>query len=169
MKQSIKPYAFGMIRLRLITKADLPSTRDWRNVARRWFVDSRIITEDGHMSWYQHYSEKSDDYVFIVELNDVGYEKLGQVAIYNIDLVRKSAEVGRFLVNPDHSGKNYMKTACAGIIKFAFDILGLEYLYLEVYQNNEIARHIYHSCGFEIEPEQKGKDPDLLKMAIRKN
>lgn len=161
MKREIGELGDGVIALRLIEDQDLAATLAWRNrdEARVWFKTSDKISPASHQSWFENYLRKDDDYLFIVEASG---RSVGQCAIYGIDLMSGSAEVGRFLAAPDEGGKGYMGRSCALLVRFAADALKLRYLFLEVFANNTRAAKVYAACGFR----EEGRSGDLIRMGL---
>lgn len=147
MKTGIAPFAHNGVCLRLLEERDLPHTLAWRNgdAARIWFKTTAIIFPEQHLAWFQTYAAKDNEYVFIVE---AALPQLGQASVYNIDSKAGSAEIGRFLVAPEHSGKGYMDAACAALIELSQKCLALKHLYLEVLSNNHRAIRLYEHHGF---------------------
>lgn len=164
IKPVTSPYHGHGITLRLLCAADLPDTLAWRNRddARIWFKSSATLEWNQHAAWFQAYSGRTDDYHFIV---DVDGQAVGQAAVYRIDREKKSAEIGRFLVAPEHVGKGYIDRACGALISLCKTQLGLDYLYLEVFEENQRAIRLYLHHGFERETTQGG----LMRMGWRLN
>lgn len=147
MKPKIPPFVFSGISLRMLQQDDLATTLAWRNRddARIWFKTSSTLTPDQHQAWFDAYQNKDTDYVFIIEENQT---PIGQAAVYNIDRVALSAEVGRFVVAPEHRGKGHMNAGCAALIALCRDCLKLSHLYLEVLPSNHRAIRLYEHHGF---------------------
>lgn len=148
MKRLLPEFQYDSLHFNLLAEADLSETLRWRNHYRIWFNQSQIITLDDHQSWFHHYQKKANDYVFLI--SDEKNQKIGQAAIYNINWELKNGEFGRFLVNPDHSGKQYMKKASLAMIELNKTLFGLKTLFLHVKHHNEKAIHIYKSAGFHF-------------------
>lgn len=146
------------IYLKPLDYPDLPSTLKWRNEYREWFNSTDIILPEAHQNWFEYYQLKDDDIVFVVQ--DEQHNLLGQVAVYGIDKQEKKAEFGRFLTNPDFTGKGYMKKSLFALLNFCTDVLGLDSLFLEVKEHNLRAKHIYDSAGFVV----IGKNNDNILM-----
>jgi RimJ/RimL family protein N-acetyltransferase len=161
MKHAHAPYVHGAVRLRLLAEDDLRSTLDWRNRdgVRQQFKSSAPLAWDAHHGWFFKYSEKPDDLVFIVEDVASG-ERVGQVAIYAIDNVKRTAEIGRFVASPEFQGKGMMRQGIEALMHFAASELSLMSVYLEVIETNERARRLYRGLGLI---EQKAAD-GLVRM-----
>lgn len=152
MKRQIKPLVGDHIRLRLIEEADLPMTLAWRNQdhIRKWFIHSDTLTMEQHTNWFHKYQERENDFLFIIEAKHLNNKPVGQISLYSIDWEKKEAEFGRLMIGEaDAIGKGLARTATALLVNFGIQELGLERIYLEVYENNASAIAIYEKCGFE--------------------
>ncbi|CAB3732754.1 Spermidine N(1)-acetyltransferase [Paraburkholderia phenoliruptrix] len=149
MKQAYSPLTVGSLRLRLLSRADLPFTLEWRNRdgVRQQFGTADVLQWDQHVGWFTRYVEKSDDLVFIVE-DATNNARIGQVAIYGIDANARRAEIGRFVVAPEFQGKGLMREAIGALMTFAKETLGLASVYLLVRETNDRARRLYAGLGF---------------------
>lgn len=162
MKQYTEPIRSGSLVLRLVTDADLAMTRQWRNrdEARVWFKNSNKLTETQHQDWFAKYLTNDNDYFFIVEADGV---PVGQASVYEINWSKGTAEVGRFLAAPDFAGRGYLTKACQVLLSFCRTTLGLDSVYLEVFETNEKAIRLYQRCGFFEERRYDG----LIRMGMR--
>ncbi len=163
IKHSLAPLTGDGLCLRLLTAADLPSTIDWRNREdiRHYFIRSEIIAWENHLSWWEKYQSKTDDFTFIIE--DTGRLKrpVGQIALYNLDLVRGEAEYGRLMVgDPEARRKGLAKRATFVLVSWAFTSLGLKRIYLNVLKTNTAAINLYRQSGFTI----CGEHEELITM-----
>ncbi|MFJ4195316.1 GNAT family N-acetyltransferase [Pseudomonas sp. NPDC089534] len=147
MKPSLRSASDEVVKIRLLEPADLEATLNWRNrdENRRWFINSNIIEWDNHVKWFESYQKKSDDFVFVIESDG---ERVGQCAVYGIDLQRKRAEVGRFLAAPEGAGKGYIKRGCQLLIETCWQQLALDSVFLEVLEENVRAIKLYEKLGF---------------------
>jgi diamine N-acetyltransferase len=163
MKRVIPPVCNSQVALRLVEDRDLPLTLAWRNrdEARKNFKNSEIISPDQHLSWFKRYLARDDDFVFIVEAENMA---VGQAAVYGIDWNSGTAEIGRFLAAPEHSGKGYIRAGCELMIDLCWEKLDLKYLFLEVFEHNTRAIRLYESVGFVKEP---GID-NLLRFGFKR-
>jgi diamine N-acetyltransferase len=159
MKAGFPPFGNSVVQLRLLEEQDLPHTLAWRNRddARIWFKNSDIVTPEQHQAWFAAYTQKEDDFVFIIESRR---QSFGQAAVYGIDHERGVAEVGRFLVAPDAGGRGLMTLACAELVRFCAGTLKLNSLFLEVKAENQRAIRMYQRNGFEEELRADG----LIRM-----
>lgn len=149
MKQAYPPFSFGSLKLRLLDETDLPLTLEWRNRdgARQQFGTSDVLQWEQHAAWFERYLDKADDLVFIVE-DAATQARIGQVAIYGIDTVASTGEIGRFVVAPEFQGRGLMRQGIEALIRFAREVLGLQSVYLLVRETNERAWRLYTQLGF---------------------
>lgn len=141
----------------------LPLTLAWRNAddVRMWFKTPDAISPDQHRHWYASYLQKPDDFIFLVRQRDSG-ALTGQIAIYGIDHARSEAEIGRLIAAPGHEGTGLMKKACASLIDYATNAIGLKRIRLEVLDSNLRAIRLYERLGFRV----MGHDGRLLLMTL---
>jgi diamine N-acetyltransferase len=149
MKPAYAPYVHGAVRLRLLAEDDLRSTLAWRNRegVRQQFKSSALLAWEAHLAWFFRYSAKADDLVFIVE-DVAGGGRVGQAAVYAIDNMKRTAEIGRFVASPEFQGKGMMREGIEALMRFAATELALDSVYLEVIETNERARRLYRGLGF---------------------
>ena len=167
-KRKISPIENGRIRLRLIEESDLPMTLAWRSQdrIRKWFLHSEIVSSEQHEEWFSQYSQRDDDYLFIIEeIRDLK-KPVGQISIYKIDWEGKRAEFGRLMIGEKEArGKGIAREATGLILNFAFENLGLDEVELVVKKDNKPAVTIYRDFGFNEIHESSG----LKKMVKVKN
>jgi diamine N-acetyltransferase len=154
---------FDLIPLR---EHHLAVTMEWRNAdgVRIWFKTPDLVSPEQHLRWYEDYSQKTDDFVFLIR-NRVSGALTGQIAIYRVDHLRGDAEMGRLITAPGYEGKGLMKKACARLIEHATTVLRLKRIYLEVLQSNERAIRLYEQLGFRA----VRRDEPLLVMTLERN
>ncbi|WP_255988785.1 GNAT family N-acetyltransferase [Chitinolyticbacter albus] len=148
------------VRLRPLRDDDLEFTLAWRNRegVRQCFIYSDLITLPQHLRWFEQYTLKSDDCVLIAET--ANGERIGQLAIYDIDVQKKTAEIGRFVVAPEFAGQGLMRSAIEALCVLAKESLELNELYLEVLPTNASALGLYLRLGFQA----GASDADKIKM-----
>ena len=151
MKRKLSPFLFGPIMLRPLQEDDLRSTLAWRNQdgVRQQFFSGDVISWENHLAWFTRYTAKSDDFIFIVQEQESG-QRIGQVALYDIELADGEAEVGRFIAAPDFAGKGLMRLAIEALSLIAADTFGLHRLRLEVKVSNRRACRLYESLHFDV-------------------
>lgn len=136
-------------------------TLAWRNRdgVRQRFIHADVITPEAHRNWFDRYLQKPDDLVLIA-LEPQGDQPFGQVAIYGIDPVHREAEVGRFVVAPEHERQGKMRRALQCLLRLAHTRLGLRSVFLSVRSDNERAIALYSLLGF-VETGRQGGIVDM--------
>ena len=140
------------IQLRLLEPNDLPMTLSWRNLAenRRWFVHSEPIGWDRHVSWFQQYQERDDDFLFVAEETSSTPHAIGQASLYHIDWSAGSAEFGRLLIGEVAArGRTLGFEITRSLLDFGFGPWELGRVHLEVFADNTRAIGVYRRCGFQ--------------------
>jgi RimJ/RimL family protein N-acetyltransferase len=158
MKPALSIQKEGLL-LRPLNKQDLDDTLNWRNRdgVRQCFFYDKLISIDEHHRWYENYLGKDTDVVLIGESSG---EKIGQLAVYDIDFNSRRAEIGRFVASPSFAGKGMMRSLIV-LLCDACAACGLKELYLEVLPSNERAIRLYDSIGFTI----VDTTPTVIKMS----
>ena len=164
MKPALLAVDFGSVTLRPLQHDDLLHTLVWRNAddVRKWFKFSGVVSLGQHLAWFEKYVLKADDFVFIA-IHKQSNQRLGQLAIYDVDTSLQQAEVGRFIVAPDAAGKGFMTDALHGLAQIAQQQLSLSRLFLEVFASNTRAIKLYNRAGYS----QCNTVDDLIVMEKR--
>lgn len=168
VKESLRPLVGDGFCLRLLQTEDLPTTLAWRNREdiRHHFIHSNVISWGKHLAWWQEYRTKESDFVFVIEETQNLNRPIGQVSLYNTDLEKREAEYGRLMIGDNEArGKGLARRATELLISWAFDYLGLQRIYLEVFKDNTAALNLYQRCGFVPCGEHGG----LYVMSISKD
>jgi len=141
------------VRLRSIEANDLELLREWRNRKdiQQAFFHQEPITMEQQQDWYNRYLKDDTDMMFVIE--DVKIHiPIGSIAIYHIDHNNKQCEIGRIMIgNKKYLGKGYAHEATMLLLDRAFKDLGLNRIYLEVFNHNSRGITLYESCGFATE------------------
>lgn len=156
----------GDVRLKPIAGDDLEFMRRLRNQNRGFFIDSHFIKRKDQVNWVRSYSQKHNDYMFILKK---GAKKIGTGAIYNIDENKKNAQIGRFIVDQEFRGQGYGKILLQKIEELAFNKLNMESLNLEVLAHNSAAVKLYRESGFVKQKEMIIKGKRVISMIKKKN
>ena len=141
-------------------------TRAWRNQpdVRKWFLDSSVISTEQHQRWFEHYRDRDDDFVFIIEETERLKRPVGQVSLYAIDWEGRRAKFGRLMIGDAQArGRGLALRAVETLVRHAEHGFGLRELRLEVFDGNDPAIAIYQRCGFIT----TGRVNDELRMVRR--
>ena len=157
-----------LLSLRPILNKDLENLRKWRNQEdiRKWFFSQITITELQQISWYENYLKKNNDIGFIIE-ETTNKKSIGTASIYNIDFINRNAEFGRIFIGESEArGKGYGLISCNLLVTFAFNVLKLDMVYLEVFSDNSAAIKSYLKAGFSFHSKYLKDDFIVNKMTI---
>ena len=146
------------VTIRPITYDDTENVVRWRNseYVNSRFIDRRLFTKESHEAWLKNYVETGKVAQFIILLNG---EPVGSVYLRDIDLDKKEAEYGIFIGEESARGKGVGTESAKLILKYAFDELKLEKLFLRVFKNNPGAVRSYEKAGFK-----KNDRTDILNI-----
>lgn len=168
------PFEGTLIRLRAREPEDAP-------LLFQWFNDPEV-TE--HLAMRYPLSMKSER-EFIESVSSPGYAHAGFAVetladhrlIGGVDLLNASPEnrcaslgiaIGDKASWDGGYGTDTMRTVC----RFGFEMMNLHRIQLEVYANNERARHVYEKVGFVLEGRRRqalykyGSYHDVLVMSL---
>lgn len=139
------------VRLRLVEEQDLKRLVAWRNdpKVRRGFFTTFPLSQGGQRAWYEDLLKRQDRKLFIVETGEG--VPVGTVGLDHIDWKNQKAEFGNALIAREHWGHGYGTDAARTLVRFGFEELNLNRIYLEVYAWNETAIRVYEKCGFQVE------------------
>lgn len=155
--------------LRPITEADTAKIVAWRNrdFVRGNFIYQKLFTEEGHMAWLREQVEPGHVAQFIIcvknarengsgclESTDKTYtesgdREIGSVYLRDIDREKKTAEYGVFIGEEDALGRGYGVQAAKLMLRYGFENLHLEKIFLRVLEDNAGARKSYEKAGFQ--------------------
>lgn len=131
------------------------------------------VSEGRQMEYFARMILSPNDQVFSVSTN--GSKFLGTCGLHDIDNVNKNLRLGIIIFNKEYWRKGYGKEILNLLLKFAFESLGMNKVYLTARVDNDVGIHIYKKLGFEPEGVMRqeywvreGQYIDLLRMSILK-
>jgi RimJ/RimL family protein N-acetyltransferase len=108
------------------------------------------VSWENHCKWFDSIKNRSD--VKIFGIRRVSNNKLiGSCQLMNINAISKSAELQIRLGYFSEMGKGLGSQATHQLLKFGFETLGLQRIYLHVFAGNERAVKSYLKTGFKEE------------------
>ena len=136
------------VTIRPITYDDTENIVKWRNseYVNSRFIDRRLFTKESHEAWLKNYVETGKVAQFIILLNG---EAVGSVYLRDIDPDKKEAEYGIFIGEESARGKGVGTKSAKLILKYAFEELNLEKIFLRVFKDNPGAVRSYEKAGFK--------------------
>jgi RimJ/RimL family protein N-acetyltransferase len=159
-----------------------PAERDDLPLFVRWFDDartSRTLSAAAPMSlameedWFERIvaNQGRDGYHFVIcRLDDD--RPIGTIGLFDLDLRNGNAGLGISIGDPADTGQGYGTDAMRALVGWAFDMLRLERIWLDVYAFNPRARVVYERLGFVHEGTSRhgafrfGEYVDLDRMSI---
>jgi [ribosomal protein S5]-alanine N-acetyltransferase len=93
--------------------------------------------------------EEQSAFNFGIWLKDNG-EYTGHISIKNIDWVIPRGEIA-YIISGEYEGKGIMTEALSAIIKFSFENLSMNRLFLRVMTDNNRSYELAERCGFQRE------------------
>ena len=167
--------AHGSVYLRPAERSDLP-------LFVRWFNDTRtsrtlavvapmsIPSEEG---WFERTlaAQGRDGYHFTICLL-ADDRPIGTIGLFDLDLRNGNAGLGISIGDPADTNHGFGSDALRALVGWAFDMLRLERVWLDVYDFNPRARLVYERVGFVHEGTQRhaifrhGRFADVHRMAV---
>ena len=162
--------------LREITEEDTKNIVKWRNNpnVKKNFCIQDDITEESHLNWFKNRILTGNVKQFII-IAKTENNPVGSTFLRDIDLKNKKAEFEIF-IGEDSARNKGIGTDCTKlIIKYGFEILNLNKIFLRVFSNNKGAIRAYEKAGFKYEGTAKedvllpnGEFQDIVFMSILK-
>ena len=138
------------IKIRLLTKADLPTRVTWMNDIRVYPTMNYIppISLENTNEWYKKISsdDSRKDMVFVDDEDQL----LAMGGLTHIDYSSRKAEFYVF-VNPELQRKGIGTTATYLLCKYGFEVLQLNKIYLYTNASNVGGIRTYNKIGFVLE------------------
>ena len=148
------------IYLRKMEISDTDKIVEWRNKdrVRRNFIYQELFTIEGHHNWIKTQIETGHVVQFMI--CEKGSDRaVGSVYFRDIDKQKNCAEYGIFIGEDDAVGKGYGTGAAKLALSYAFEELGLDHIFLRVFEDNIGAIKSYEKAGFHL---IKGRYEDII-------
>lgn len=137
-----------IIDLRPLEEKDVEMIRDWRNRYKDHFFDAGEISKEQQRQWYDRYRDSvGKDNMFIVQLKDG--TPIGTIALYNVDVVNRIAELGRVLLLEEFRGHGHSEAAVKMVLELAFGKMKLWKVKVAVHLDNIDAIAVYARAKFK--------------------
>lgn len=140
--------------LRALTKADIDKTLIWHNQQdiRDLYIGHPFpINREMEELWYSKIlTTNYPTTVFGIEVMESS-ELIGLTFLKDINNIHRNAEFAIYIGDIKYRGKGLSKEATLQTLKFGFENIGLNRIFLKVLSRNEVAINLYKSIGFYTE------------------
>ncbi len=164
------------IRLRAIEREDLPAFVEWLNdpeVIAGLFVYVPMSMEE-EKSWFEGLANRpAEERPLCIEVKtEEGWCMIGNVGLGHIEPANRAAEMGIVIGDKAYWNQGYGSEAMTLLLKYGFETLNLNRMYLRVYETNPRAIRAYEKAGFVHEGRFRqalyadGKYHDVLVMSV---
>lgn len=137
----------------------------WRNheYIKKWMYDAGNIALKNHLKFIDSLSiSKTKEYLVIKRSADY----IGVVDFTDIDFAKESADIGLY-ANPFEKIKGAGSLLLEAGMKYAFEILKLKTLKLEVFSDNERAIGLYRKFNFKESGKKVADGRSVVCMEFR--
>ncbi len=162
------------LKLEPITEEDTDLILKWRNNinVKKNFIFQQMFTKDIHLNWLKTNVFTGKTAQFIINYDGTS---IGSTFLRDIDVDNNKAEFGIFIGEDNYRGQGLGTQATLQILKYGFEKLNLNKIFLRVLNNNTSAVNSYIKSGFQKEGLFRedvcinNKYYDVLFMSILKN
>jgi len=143
-----KIYFGGRLYLTPVQESDGMAVTLWRNSpsARGAFWNRDVVTPGSHAAWLR--AKPPHDCVWMAREAQDG--KLVGMCGLLVDPASRTAEAGRFFVDPAFRSGGYGLEIDWTVLAFAFDVLQLEKVWIDAFQANEPIVKMHGKAGYAI-------------------
>ena len=123
-----------------------------QNENRARFFNTSVISKEQQLKWYDSYLANDSELMFSIFENGIF---IGGVGIYDINIISKSAEIGRIIIDKSIAGgKGYASVVIKELCEIARS-LGINILYANIKSDNIASIKSFSNAGFHV----SHKDP----------
>jgi RimJ/RimL family protein N-acetyltransferase len=147
------PFLIGSaIYLRPLDLADTPVLMTWMNdpEVTRQLRAYRPIMRLAEEEFLRKLSTSETDVALGIMVREPE-QFIGVTGLHRLDIRNRHAEFGITIGEKSAWGKGHGTEATRLMVQYAFDRLNLHRVWLNVYEFNERARHVYEKVGFRME------------------
>ncbi|EFU38861.1 putative acetyltransferase [Paenibacillus vortex V453] len=121
---------------------------------RRLTGTKQAFTMEGVRRYIEAKSVGGDTVLLLIALSD-NDQVIGDVALQDIDHINRNANIRIAIESVEHLGKGYGPEAIRLLLEYAFGLLNLHRIELQVFDYNERAIKAYEKVGFKREGVQR--------------
>ena len=141
---------FEDVRIRTFGKEDIENKVAWINdSANNKYLHYDLPLEyEKTLAWFEKIKDFKNRIDATIEYCNV---PVGLIGLLGIDTTNKKAEYYICLGEHRYKGKGIAKKASIGLLKYAFEVLELERIYLYTEEENMAAQGLFEKIGFQKE------------------
>lgn len=125
------------------------------NAETRRLTGTKAIFNYEQITEYIDRKRGDDSSVLLLIALQETNELIGDIALQDLDYTNRSASLRISIDQSEHQGQGYGTEALCLMLDYAFGILQLHRVELNVYEFNERAVHVYEKVGFKVEGRQR--------------
>ncbi len=154
--------------LRQMTRADVDQMALWPPYSEsdlQW-ANLRLNSDRERDDYYEHGRSGATRERFSVFLPNGTV--IGTISLRNVDRSTRRGTLG-IILRADEVGRGYGREAVRCLLRYAFDVMGLDEVLLDVAESNERARRCYERVGFHRTGQHLGGDATMyVDMVIQR-
>jgi len=130
---------------------------------RNWFIYKKIISQEEQEQWYQKYLLNKNDYMFEIYAKDNVELFLGAASVYDVNEQKKKAEIGRIIIDKHIAeSKGYGAEVVNGLINISFNLLNLDMIYANIYEDNLASIKTFQRAGLKVKDRKTDIDGKII-------
>ncbi len=135
-------------------------------------VGGNLLSKEAEQDYYDMVTKDPKMRIFAICVE--GEKNIGNISL-SINQKNRNAEMGIVIFNKDYRSQGYGTESIQLLLKYAFEILGLHKVYLNLVSYNERAGKAYQKAGFKEIGRRKehwyfyGKYHDVIEMEIMRS
>lgn len=164
------------VRLRAIERQDLPLFVAWLNdpEVRQHLLVNIPLSQAQEDGWFERMLTRplEEQPLGIEVRTPEGWRLVGNCSFFDLDWRNRCCEIGIFIGDKEHWSRGYGTQVMRLMLKYGFNTLNLNRIYLRVYESNPRGIKCYEKAGFRHEGRlrqaifQDGRYIDLLMMSV---
>jgi len=114
-----------------------------------WAPHDNVAYTKSYLKQVNDLYKKGEFYDFGVELKS---EKkfIGTCGFADLDMPNFCGEIG-YVINPEYKGNGYASEAARAVIRYGFEVMGLQRIEARYMLGNDVSRHVMEKCGMSFE------------------
>jgi RimJ/RimL family protein N-acetyltransferase len=170
------------IRLRRDERSDIANFAAWLNdpEVRRYLSTNMPVSVANEEQWFENMLKlPTAEQPYVIEIRKSApdqknetWQSIGNCGFMNLDQTAHSAEVGLFIGDKSHWNKGYGTEVMRLLLRFGFETLNLNRIFLRVDEGNQGGIRAYEKAGFVHEARLRqaiyrdGEYQNMLMMSV---